>query len=265
MILVIDVGGTTTRVGVSRIGVKLDRHIEIKTPPGRDGLQQIAAAARKLLGGKPAQAVVAGLPATFTESGRLHHLNNLPEWAGIDPGRVLGGLTNGPVLYDNDALMSALGEAYAGAGTTKGVMAYVTVSTGINGARLVDGRPDHSAHYQIGDQLISWDPPGTLEEVAGGRHIQERYGRLPSQVDDPILWQREIRALAVGLHNLTVHWSPGVVVLGGSMMRDIPLASLDAELRKLPNPYPQLPELRPAALGQLGGLHGALAYWRFKS
>lgn len=262
MIVVIDVGGTTTRIGLSRIGVTLDRHIELATPNGRNGLSEVAEAAKRLLAGRSAAAVVAGLPATFTAGGKLHRLSNLPDWNGTDPRHALAGLTKGPVLFDNDALMAGLGEAYAGAGSTKGVMAYVTVSTGVNGARLVDGRLDHSAHYQIGDQLIGWDPPVTLEEVAGGRHIQERYGRLPSQVDDPALWQREVRAMAAGLHNLTVHWSPELIVLGGSMMRDIPLVLLEKELRKLPNPYARRPELRPAALGQLGGLHGGLAYWR---
>jgi predicted NBD/HSP70 family sugar kinase len=262
MILVIDVGGTTTRLGISRIGVKLDRHTELRTPQSRDGMKQIAASAAKLLSDKKAQAIVLGLPATFMTTGRMYHLNNLPEWDGIDPQKVFEELTDGPVLTLNDAVMAGLGEAYVGSGATKGVMAYVTVSTGVNGARFVHGHHDPNGHYQLGDQLISWDPPVRLEEVIGGHSIQQRYGRLPSTIDDPALWQREVKALAAALHNLSMHWSPELIVLGGSMMRDIPLSLVERELKQLANPFPKRPELRPAALGQLGGLHGGLAYWR---
>ena len=45
-----------------------------------------------------------------------------------------------PAFVDNDANVAGLAEALVGAGKDKSVVYYVTISTGIGGALIVDGK-----------------------------------------------------------------------------------------------------------------------------
>jgi predicted NBD/HSP70 family sugar kinase len=72
----------------------------------------------------------------------------------------------------------------------------------------------------------------------------------------------EERHLAQGLYNTLLHWTPELVVFGGSMMRDIDLGVVGDELEKLPAVLVQLPRLERAALGDAAGLQGAVAWLR---
>jgi predicted NBD/HSP70 family sugar kinase len=88
--------------------------------------------------------------------------------------------------------------------------------------------------------------------------MQKRYGRLPKNIDDPSIWKRETRELAIAIYNLILEWSPAIVVLGGSMMRDIPLEWIRSELNALPRVFSVQPPIRKAKLEGEGGLIGAL-------
>lgn len=264
MRLVFDIGATTTRLGLSRDGWSLWREISLPTDTSANGPQAFVQAARRLVG-RQAVTVAAGGVAGLIDrpKGLLVRSPNLPDWGRVDMEALLGAVT--PRLYlENDTALVGLGEAWAGSGTTKGIMAYVTVSTGVNGARIVGGGIDPTTEgFEIGQQIIEADGrEETLENLIGGRQLQERFGRLPSTIDSPELWRREIHYLAVGLHNATTHWSPEIIVLGGGMMRDISLDYLQREMKALPQAYRRLPELRPAALGGVGGLYGGLALIR---
>jgi hypothetical protein len=68
------------------------------------------------------------------------------------------------------------------------------------------------------------------------------------------------------LANSILHWSPDVVVLGGSIIvgphNTLPLERIEKKLRELLPHLPQIPKLKKATLGDLGGLHGAMALVR---
>jgi hypothetical protein len=57
-----------------------------------------------------------------------------------------------------------------------------------------------------------------------------------------------------------VHWSPDVVVYGGSMMHDIALEAIRRELARYSLPAGLRPPLRLAELDDTRGLYGALIY-----
>jgi predicted NBD/HSP70 family sugar kinase len=62
------------------------------------------------------------------------------------------------------------------------------------------------------------------------------------------------------LNNTIVHWSPQVVVLGGSMIIGdpaIPVDRIEAKLREILR-YPKMPAIKKAALGDFGGMYGAM-------
>ena len=263
MIAVFDVGATNTRIGLSADGKTLaKRHIE-PTPQTKGGWKQLVSQAEKLAEGEKIKAAAGGFPGVINQdTGVFYNPVNLKGWDGVQLRRPLERLVgSGAVALDNDTAVVGLGEAYKGGGQATGIMAYVTVSSGVNGVRIVNGKIDVKAKgFELGRQLLLQKPDGwqTLEQLIGGKAMQERFGRLPKQVDDPTVWHQETHYLAVGLYNLTLTWSPDEIVLGGRMMRDIPLDWLRVELQSLPQVFDKLPVIRPATLDEWGGLYGGL-------
>lgn len=174
-----------------------------------------------------------------------------------------------PVYLENDTALVGLGEATAGAGQGSKIVAYLTISTGVGGVRIIDGRLDrHAASFEPGHQIIDFhEPAKPFEDYVSGRAVEQLTGRHPRETTDEAFWGEIAKIAAVGIHNTILHWAPEVVVMGGSMMKipGIPLAALERHLRDSLAFWPHFPELRLATLGDFGGLHGALAYLKQQS
>ncbi len=176
----------------------------------------------------------------------------------------LGEMFQAEVYLDNDAAMVGLGEASYGAGRGFDIVAYITVSTGVGGARIVGGKLDERAvGFEPGKQIIDIDSGKNLEEMVSGKALERRLGMKPREVVDPKVWDEEARLLAFGLNNIIVEWSPNAVVLGGSMITgdpSIPLDKTEQYLKEILTIFPEVPPIKKAELGDFGGLYGALAY-----
>ena len=173
-----------------------------------------------------------------------------------------------PIYIENDTALVGLGEATAGAGQGSKILAYLTVSTGVGGVRIIDGAIDHGVHgFEPGHQIIDFrEPNKPFEDYISGTFVEKTTGQKPHSITDPAFWSPMAKILAIGVHNTIVHWSPDVVVLGGSMMKvpGIPIDEVRVELQKISHIFPTLPEIKPASLGEWGGLHGALALLKQK-
>ena len=167
-------------------------------------------------------------------------------------------------LIENDAAMVGLGEANWGAGRGFEIVAYVTVSTGVGGTRIVNGKIDeHAIGFEPGKQIIDVNTKKTLEEMISGKALAEKTGKHPKEITDENIWDEHAKILAIGLNNIIVEWSPNCVVLGGSMITGNPSISVEKTeqyLKEILKIFPQLPAIRKAELGDFGGLYGALAY-----
>src|SRR3972149_5827666 len=96
-----------------------------------------------------------------------------------------------PVFVDNDATAAALGECTFGAGRGYRHVVYVTVSTGIGGGIVIDGRIYRGASGaagEIGHEVVEEGGPqcscgrrGCLEELASGTAIAHRAQELIAQ------------------------------------------------------------------------------------
>ena len=177
---------------------------------------------------------------------------------------------NVPIYVDNDSAIVGLGEMHFGAGIEQGIGVYMTISTGVGGARFVDGYIDTaSVGFEPGHEIIDPDKSmcpdcesGELESYIGGAATEKRMGVKPYEIVDPEFWDTYAKYLAYGLNNMIVHWSPSVVVLGGSMIVGDPAIPVDRTIEYLKNIlkiFPELPEIKKAELGALGGLYGAMA------
>lgn len=262
MILVFDVGGTNTRLALAQDGV-LSEFIRLPTVSKTSGFDDFLMELKELVNGRTIQAIAGSFPLQLDgEDGNVVVATNLPEWKGQKILKSLKEMFDCPIFIDNDMAMCGLGEAHYGAGIKQGVMAYYTVSTGVNAARIIDGEVDRSiGRFELGYQIISdknGEPEG-LEDLIGGRAIPQRYGKLAEDITDESVWREVEQYLARAIYNTTLYWDPEVIVFGGSMMQDISLDRVAKLLASYPQVMKRQPRLVEAELGGDTGLHGAVA------
>lgn len=280
MFLLFDVGGTNMRIAHSKEGITFGEPKILETPKDFDAaMNTIKAVAAELSGGEKLTAAAGGVAGTFSKDRSIFHNGpHLPGWNGKPIKKALEAVLGVPVFVENDTAIVGLGEAVAGAGVGHDIVAYITISTGVGGCRIVRERIDVSAlGFEPGHQII--DAGGALKKMSvggagvdlegyiSGTAITERYGKKPFEITDVVFWDEMARLLSYGLNNTIVHWSPDIVVLGGSMMKKIgiPVDRVRAHLKGILHIYPDLPQIEHSKLEDIGGLHGALAYVKQQS
>lgn len=250
-------------------------HIEMTPKNFEEGVAQLVRMAREVAGIEEVEGLVGGIAGIIDSAeGVLVRCPNLPEWEGKPLRKALSEALGCPVSIENDAAMVGLGEAVYGAGRGFPIVAYLTVSTGVGGARIVEGMIDeHAQGFEPGHAII--DPDNTLcptcdgnelEDYVSGTSVEKRFGKKPHEITDPVVWDELAKFLAYGVHNTIAYWSPDVVVIGGSMMREvgIPIEAVEKHLKEIFHITPSAPAIRKAELGDIGGIYGALAYLQNK-
>ncbi|MBI4160216.1 ROK family protein [Candidatus Wolfebacteria bacterium] len=272
MFLLFDIGGTNMRLAVSPDGKNFNEPRIVQTPRDfDDGVSFFAKIAVELSAGGRIKAAAGGIAGPLDrEKTKLVNSPNLSGWIDKPLKETFQKAMNIPVYLENDAAVVGLGEAANGAGKGEEIVAYITVSTGVGGARIVDGKIDRNIFgFEPGHQII--DPDGTLCPACGGAghlegHVsgaalEARFKRKAHEITDAHVWEEEAKWLAYGLNNTIVYWSPSIVVLGGSMITKNPgmtIERISYHLKKTLVIFKELPRLAKAELGDVGGLHGAL-------
>jgi glucokinase len=181
----------------------------------------------------------------------------LPGWDGVPLVQILQDRLGLPVLLENDANAAALGENRFGAGRGIRHMIYLTLSTGVGGGIIIDGRVYHGAigaAGELGHMVLKLDGPrclcggrGCLEAFASGTGIAWRAqdmverGKAPGlariqqkgsaldavaiaaaarggDADALRLWDETGLYLGVALANYTNIFNPEIIVIGGGVM-----------------------------------------------
>ncbi|MFO0718887.1 MAG: ROK family protein [Candidatus Paceibacterota bacterium] len=281
MYLLFDIGGTNTRVAFSKDGKDIGEPVVFPTPQDFEEAMKAMKKALVDLGVAVGSFKIAcgGVPGVFDKvAGSLTFSPNLPDWVGKALREKLFQSFGVPVHIENDASLVGLGEAHYGAGKGFSIVEYITVSTGVGGARIVDGKIDEkSVGFEPGQEVMTFGAENvgtssgektTFENAVSGTALEKRFGKKPKEVTDPQVWEELAEKLAFGLHNTIVLWSPDVLVLGGSMIVGDPAISVertDFYLQKMLKIFPKPPILKKAELGALGGLWGALEFAKSKS
>lgn len=256
--VVFDIGGSHLRIALADGGT-LGAIEKLDTPQDpAEGVEAIRAFLKKH--GAQVGEAVGGIAGTVKD-GSVVHAQYLLEWNGFNLAAALADACGTPsVRLFNDAEVAGIGEAISGAGEGYRAVAYVTVSTGIGGALVVDGSVvPHADGYEPGKQIIDFERMRTLEDLCGGASLTEEFGHPPEQLEHALVTGRT-RALAVGLYNVLRFWSPDILIIGGSLINDdtgYPLDAVVRELSSLPVVLPSLPPIVPSLLGDDVGLHGA--------
>ncbi len=266
MNILFDIGGSRMRVAGTTDGVSFGEPTIVPTPKDfEEGMEKLTSTIRMVSHNVPIERIIGGLPGTLAsnKSGLLY-APNLPQW---QHGSIADRLTSefgAEVILENDASLVALGEAVHGAGKGYNIVAYLTFSTGVGGARISTGTIDKTAYtFEPGKMIV--DAHGsfkTLEDGASGGGFVRQYGKEPKEVSDKTAWLEAARIAARGVHTAVMFWSPDVIVLGGPMIVGdpaIPFDEIEKESRYLLKERENQLLLKRGTLEALGGLHGALA------
>jgi glucokinase len=181
---------------------------------------------------------------------------NLPGWDRIPLVDVVSERLGVPAAVENDATAGALAEWWFGAGRSRSVrdLVYLTISTGIGGGLVLDGRLYRGVTGnagELGHLTVIYDGRqcgcgrrGCLEAYASGTNIAARAreaidaGEASSLAGAPGFTAREVAAhatagdvlanriwdesmamLASGVANIIDTFDPALVVLGGGVTR----------------------------------------------
>jgi glucokinase len=221
---------------------------------------------------------------------------NLPEWINFPIVELVNKRFGVPVSLDNDANAAALGEYFYGAGRGFKDVFYVTISTGIGGSIICQGRVHHgvqSGAGEIGHAIVKPDgtpcrcgTSGCLETIASGTGIARRMREtLAAQNGKNIekfadvtaetvveavrsgdetarkIWDETIKYLAIGIGNAITLLAPEAVIIGGGVSEagELLLEPLRREIEKNVTMVPiKKIKILKSSLGGESGVCGAL-------
>ncbi|MGB9679993.1 MAG: ROK family protein [Thermoanaerobacteraceae bacterium] len=180
---------------------------------------------------------------------------NLPGWNNINIVDILSDYFNLKVKLENDANAAAIAEHLFGAGRKTDNFVYITVSTGIGGGVIIDGKLYNGANSnaaEIGHHTINFEGPrcncgnyGCFEAYASGTAIAKfakeginngvKTKIIDLSVNNDIkaehifeaaslkdkfaeeLVNNEAFYLGIGISNIMAFYSPGRIAIGGGL------------------------------------------------
>lgn len=230
MFVSVDIGGTHTRIATSLDGKTIHEKEKLHTPyKYDDGIDLIEAKVEALTKGKIPKHITVGAasPIDYVK-GVIMKPPALPNWQGHSIRKELELRLKTRVSLENDACLAALAEAHTKQLQKYPIVAYITLSTGVGGARVVNGRIDyHSTPFEPGHQIL--DPQGRFwpgcgqkgcfEALASGRAFELTYGVKPEHCEDFKIWEEHAKTVSQGLVNVITMWAPDVLVIGGSLTK----------------------------------------------
>jgi glucokinase len=262
----IDLGGTKILTAVANTqGEMLSRDHSIT--PAKEGQEAVVKSILESVGRALDQARIAapdltavgvGAPGLSNpETGILFTSPNLPGWKDVPLRDIIENELGRKAFLINDANAAALGELYFGAGRGASNFIYITVSTGIGGGIIIDGKvypgsigtAGELGHMVINDEgpLCNCGNRGCWEALASGtalvreaRHeitngattsILQLAGGDLEKINAEVIHQaaqggdslateliaRIAYYLGVGLSNLINIFNPEVIVIGGGL------------------------------------------------
>lgn len=269
MYLVFDIGGTNMRIAVSADGKTLTNSKIVPTPKDFElGIQTLKQIAEEFSNGAKIEGVAGGIAGPLDQAKTmLARSPHLADWIQKPLKSELEKIFGCSASLENDCAVGGLGEATVGAGQGHKIVAYLAIGTGVGGSRIVNGKIDSNAlGFEPGHQIIVPDGEpcecggkGHLESYVGGKYLEKIYHQKGEDLKDPQIWDEVSRYLAIGLTNITVHWSPDIIVLGGNVTKSIPLPIVQNYLNEFLPVFSTPPQIIKAILGDDAGLYGALS------
>jgi glucokinase len=270
----LDIGGTKLMVAAADDAGRILRRVRESTPldltEGLDALQRMIAHVAE---GDTVAAIGAAIGGPLDAANGIVSPLHQPEWREVPLKAIMERRWGCQFFVDVDTNVAALGE-YALGGSPAGRLLYITVSTGMGGGFVVDGRIYRGAqagHPEVGHQSVHYrcahpervacecGAPDCLEALVSGNGIHRIYGRPAEQLSQEE-WAEVAYNLGQGLRNLATIYLPDTIVLGGGVafgggagLLDQARAVMSGHLRLV-----AAPDVRLSQLGYDTALHGAI-------
>lgn len=169
----LDVGGT--RIRAARIGVdgRMRGRVIEPVSPDRDGFLAQVLRLVSSVRDDTSRAIGIGIPGRVAGTNGAIHSAGYIDIAGLDLSHLVTEATQLTCHVENDATMALIAEAH----DTSGLVAMITVGTGVGGALLRDGRPFCGSDFagQFGHMVVASDGPlckcgqrGCVETLCAG-------------------------------------------------------------------------------------------------
>ena len=297
-----DLGGTQVRAALVQGGRVLKRAaLRTDVSGGPEAvMRQFLTLAIEVTEGVSSRPQAVGIAAPGpldTIAGVVDHIPTLPGWEEFPLRARLSELLNLPAVVENDGIAAAYGEWQYGAGRGVSNMVFATVSTGLGGGVIADGRllhgrrgmAAHIGHFRmaIDGPICSCGGKGCFEAFAAGtalgkraqvvagaklhsyigqiavaetvtsRHVVE--GARTGDAACLALLEEEARFLGIGFTSLAHIFSPERIVMGGgvSLAFDLLSDTIHATIRAEAMAPFKSTPVVPALLGDNAGLVGA--------
>jgi glucokinase len=302
----IDLGGTQLRAALvdGNAGIVSRASVETDVAGGPAGVvEQIRRLCEEIgVAGRRPEIAGVGVSAPGpldSETGTIIAIPTLPGWEEFPLAAELASEFGLPVVVENDGIAAANGEWKFGSAKGLSHLVYVTVSTGVGGGVVVDGRLLHGRRGMaghVGHMIIAPDGPrcscgasGCFEGLASGsalaRSGREAVAAEPSSLlakapspeaitardivaaarqSDRLalaLLECEARWLGIGFSNLAHLYSPQAIVMGGGVSQAFDLLQENIAAAFLACVMPPFRDTKivAAMLGDNAGLAGAAA------
>jgi len=197
-----------------------------------------------------------------------------PEWRDIPLKTLIQERWRCPFYVDVDTNVAAIGEYHFGNEQAPRFL-YMTMSTGIGGGFLVNGkiyRGMAEGHPEVGHQSVNFrctypekvscecGSPDCLEALVSGNGIQRVYGKAAEHLSE-CEWAEVSYNLGQGLRNIAALYLPDVVVLGGGVAigRGEKLVASSGTVLNEYQRFVATPKVRLSYLGYDTTLVGAIA------
>jgi glucokinase len=284
----IDLGGTNIRVGlINDLGeIHIQLH-DVTDPYNYEStLSKLVQMVSRVTEGIAIDGIGIGAPGPMDSiRGVILSPLHLPGWEQVYIVERMKEHFNTVVKLNNDANVAALAEARFGSGKGYESVYFITVSTGIGGGFVLNGRLLNGAQGyagEIGNMIINPagvkkvnQNKGSLESYVSGTSISriatEKFGVAIStkevfiladegdQVAQTII-DEVIMYLAMGVANLVHTLNPEIFIMGGGVMQNERLMLVPLKEKVKEYLYPALADnllIVPAALGGNSGVVGA--------
>ena len=265
LIAALDLGGTQIRTALYEDGGRLVARYACPTraDEGREAvLNRIIQSLERIIAEAPGPvtAIGVGAPGPLDPwGGVILDAPNLPGWQKVPLRQVLSERFGVPVAVGNDANVAALAEHRFGAGKGFDHIIYITVSTGIGGGIIMDGKLLLGARglaVEVGHIIVEPEGPpcgcgsrGCMEAVASGtaiareakRRLRAGEGGLllrlvggdvervtarevaqAARQGDPLskeIFRQAGRYIGIGITSLVHLFNPARVIIGGSVAK----------------------------------------------
>lgn len=256
----VDIGGTKIRLTKTNHPEHVGETIDIPTPASfvvaRHHIEEII---DRWMIREPLTAIGVTAPGPLdTKRGTLTNPSHIP-WHNAEIIPWLHARYRCTTTLIHDASAAGVCEARLGTAKKYRYSLYVTLSTGVGTALILDGNPIPSPHNPEGGRILLHSPPQRLEQIASGTAIRHRYGRIAAQIHSRRIWHTISQDIALGLYDLIVASDPEIVVIGGGV--GVHYKRFIQHVRKIMRSYKPLyplPPIRQAKYTEHAPLIGAI-------